>query len=203
MPLPSSSMLSVTASARSSWVLARSTAALARATRACWSARVSRTSAAASPSSRVSRTAMYTPAHAATARLTAAISAATPVRLIWLYLPLASQPRLTGSPRQERSRLVRPRAMDAGSRVSHGPVRKIGFPCRDSWAHSTYGRPPHRGVLLRHDAFRHVVRVYIAFAVAQALGTSVVRVTQVRGDGTDKSGLYVGLGGADRLDDGV
>src|ERR1700722_16365750 len=64
-------------------VLARSTAVFARANSACWSDLVSRTSVAASPSTRVNRTARYTPAPASTAKLTAAISAAIPVRLIW------------------------------------------------------------------------------------------------------------------------
>ena len=82
MAVPSSPTLAVAASVRSSCALARSTAVLARANSACWSDLVSRTSVAASSSTRVNRTDRYTPAPASTAKLTAAISAAIPVRLI-------------------------------------------------------------------------------------------------------------------------
>src|ERR1700689_3947134 len=82
MAVPSSPPLAVAASVRSSCALARSTAVFARANSACWSDLVSRTSVAASPSTRVNRTARYAPAPASTAKLTAAISAAIPVGLI-------------------------------------------------------------------------------------------------------------------------
>src|SRR3984957_1900728 len=180
MAVPSSPTLAVAASVRSSWALARSTAVFARANSACWSDLVSRPSVAASPSTRVNRTARYTPAPASTAKLTAAISAAIAVRLIGRPLGYQGRahPARAHGKTWDRS-LLFPTAGPArrGVRAVHAPARPAVIvrmqdladkPCPfgETGLHAvTRGlivRPAVdrvRGVLLADDALRPVVRV--------------------------------------------
>src|SRR5215471_10616900 len=200
IPAPSSSMLAVTDSARSSCLPARSTAAWAPSTDACarcsstsLRSRRSATSLLLSDSSRPSRNRTNTPTLTSSAQKTAAISAAASA---------AFMPRfpLTG-PSASWLLLVVPFPQDGPDPPgAFGDAGLLAMPRRlvvDAVRHRV------RRVALRDDAVVEVVRVEVALAVADLARPRIVRIAKVRGHCAEQAGPDVGVGRADRLDDRV
>ena len=131
----------VAASVRSSCALARSTAALARANSACWSGPglADQRGRVAEHPGRAAR-ARYTPGAGEHGEAHRGDQRRDPGQA---HLPCSPrQDRCDASTPQERPRRAAApctalRAQDAGSRGSAGPVRRNGFPCRESRARST------------------------------------------------------------------